>query len=288
LTINNRNINDISNDNLALKTRLNARVANPFYGVITDPTSALSQSTVTVRQLLQPYPEFIGLTQAALPYGRSNYDSFQLQVTRRLAQGVQIGAAYTLSKFMESMSYLNTNDAKPEHVISDADYPHHLVLHGLWELPFGQGKRFFNTNNRVLRRIAGGWQVSGIGTWQSGQALAFAGSDRVKDSNADPHLITQWFDKSQFTPQQAFTLRTLSSRVADVRGPRINKVDLTVTKSVAITEKVAAIVQAEFYNAFNHTNFSNPNTTVTSGSFGTITGVLLQPRNIQLSGRIRF
>jgi hypothetical protein len=46
--------------------------------------------------------------------------------------------------------------------------------------------------------------------------------------------------------------------------------------------------QGEFYNRFNHTNISNPNTLVTSGSFWTITSVLLQSRNIQLSERIRF
>ena len=182
----------------------------------------------------------------------------------------------------------NTNDAKPEHVISDADYPQHLVINGLWELPFGQGKALLNSGNRVVRRIVGGWQASWIGTWQSGQALTFSGADRVSVSGNNPHTIQQWFDKTQFVAQQAFTLKTLSSRVADVRGPGINKVDITLTKSIAVTERVSMVLQGEFYNALNTTNFSNPNTSVTSGSFGTITGVLLQPRNIQLSGRIKF
>src|SRR5262249_4949737 len=158
-TINNRNINDIPDQYLTLKTRLNATVANPFFGVITDPTSVLSRSTVSVRQLLQPYPEFISVINSALPYGRSNYPSLQVQMTRRRAQGVQIGAAYTFSKYMESTSYLNSNDAKPEHVISDTDYPHHLVVSGLWELPFGPGKALFHSTNPVARRIAGGWQL---------------------------------------------------------------------------------------------------------------------------------
>ncbi|HEV8145813.1 MAG TPA: TonB-dependent receptor [Bryobacteraceae bacterium] len=288
LTINNRNINDIPNQFLSLGTRLNTRVANPFFGVITDPTSALSQSTVTVRQLLQPFPQFINITNAALPFGRSNYDSAQLQITRRLAQGVQLGVAYTFSKFMEQTSYLNSNDAKPEHVISDADFPHHLVLSGLWELPFGPGRPLFNSTNGFIKRIAGGWQISGIATFQSGQALAFSGAERVSDTNNDQHVYTNWFDKNQFIPQPAFTLRRTSSRIVDIRGPGINKVDLTVTKRILVTERVFVTIQGEFYNAFNHTNFSNPNTTVTNGSFATISGVQLQPRNIQLSGRITF
>jgi hypothetical protein len=80
---------------------------------------------------MQPFPQYIGVTNSALPFGRSNYDSFQLQATKRLSHGVQFGAAYTFAKYMEATSYLNSNDAKPEHVISDTDYPHHLVLSGL-------------------------------------------------------------------------------------------------------------------------------------------------------------
>jgi hypothetical protein len=290
LTINNRVINDIPNQYLSLGGRLNTNVANPFFGVITDPTSTLSKSTISVQQLLRPYPQFINITETALPYGRSNYDSFQVQIYKRLAHGVQLGAAYTLSKFMEATSYLNTNDARPEHVISDSDRPQHLVINGIYELPFGPGKPFLNSGNGIAKRVFGGWQVNAIATFQSGQALAFAGADRIADTNADPHTIERWFDTSlaQFRPQQAFTLKTLSSRVADIRGPGINKVDLTLMKRVAITERVAMQIQAEAYNAFNHANFDNPNTSVTSTTFGRITAVLLQPRNIQLSGRLTW
>jgi hypothetical protein len=292
LTINNRPINDIPNQYLALGTRLNTTVPNPFLGVITDPTSALSRSTITVRQLLQPHPQFTGtnggIINAALPYGSSNYDSFQLQLTKRLQRGVQFSAAYTFSKFLESMSYLNTNDASPEHVISDTDYPHHLVLSGLWELPFGPGKAFLKSNNGFVRRVVGGWQFSGIATFQSGQALAFGGAERVSKSTANPHTYAKWFDTTQFIVQPAFTLRRTSSRLADIRGPGINKIDFTVTKRVPINERVTMTVQAELYNALNRTHFSNPNTAVGGNTFGTITGVLLQPRNIQLSARLVF
>ena len=230
LTINGRNIDDIPDGYLALGNRLNATVANPFFGVITDSTSTLSRSTTTVRQLLQPFPQYTGITASALPFGRSNYNSLQVQVNRRLAQGVMIGVAYTFSKFMEATSYLNSNDASPEHVISDTDYPHHLVLSGLWELPFGPGKPLFRSTNPVARRIAGGWQLSWISTVQSGQALTFAGAERVSDTNADQHVYTNWFDKNQFVVQPAFTLRRMSSRIADIRGPGIKKIDMTVSE----------------------------------------------------------
>jgi hypothetical protein len=288
LTINGRNIDDIADSYLALGNRLNATVPNPFFGVITDSTGTLSRSTTTVRQLLQPYPQFTGVTVSALPFGRSNYNSLQVQVNRRLTQGVMVGVAYTFSKFMEATSYLNSNDAAPEHVISDADYPHHLVLSGLWELPFGPGKPLFASTNPIARRIAGGWQVSWIGTVQSGQALSFAGAERISDTNADEHSYTNWFDRNQFVVQPAFTLRRTSSRIADIRGPGITKFDLTISKKIAITERVSMKLQAEFYNAPNHPIFSNPTTAVTNANFTRITGTALAPRNIQLSGRISF
>jgi hypothetical protein len=288
LTINNRNIDDIPNADLALGARLNATAPNPFLGVITDPTSALSKATVSVRQLLQPFPEFVSIINSALPYGRSNYNSLQVQATRRLARGVQVSAAWTYSKFMEATSYLNTNDARPEHVISDTDYPNHVVLSGLWELPFGPGKALFHSTNGLVKRIAAGWQLSGIATFQSGQALSFSGAEWLGAVGNQTHAFNNWFDRTEFVTQQPFTLHHTSSRIAEVRGPDINKFDLTVTKRIIITERVRMTFQSEFYNAFNHTNFSNPNTTVTSGSFDTISGVNLQPRNIQLSGRVTF
>jgi hypothetical protein len=77
-----RDLNEYPNEFLALRTRLNARVPNPFHGVITNPTSSLSQPTTTVAQLLRPYPHFVGTARVrdtVLPNGWSRYDSLQIQ-----------------------------------------------------------------------------------------------------------------------------------------------------------------------------------------------------------------
>ncbi|MGA2269445.1 MAG: carboxypeptidase-like regulatory domain-containing protein [Bryobacteraceae bacterium] len=282
-----RNVDQYPNDFLALTTRLNAKVSNPFYGVITDITSSLSQPTTTVSQLLRPYPEFLGMTQLALPYGRSHEDSMQLLITKRMAHGLYFGAAYTISKFMEGTSYLNANDPKPERVISGSDRPQRLVLHGIYALPFGAGKRFFSSTP-VVRNLVGGWQFNWVVTFQSMEALAFTGAQRVLRSDKNPHSLDQWFDVTQFVPQPPFTLTTLSSRLADLRGPGIKKWDLTAMKHIRITERVEMRLLGEFYNAWNTTLFNSPNTTVTSASFGRITSTRLGPREIQLSSRIAW
>lgn len=292
----NRNVNQYPNQYLTLKTRLNAQVANPFLGLITDKTSALSAATVTVSQLLKPFPEFTGVTQSRLPVGRSHYDSLQLEVTKRMASGLYFGFAYTLSKYLQATSYLNANDARPENVISGSDRPQVLSAHGVYELPFGPGKPFLNSKHGWVKRIAGGWQVNWVVTYQSMQPLAFSGADRLFRSTNDPHTIDQWFDVKQFAVQQPFTLTALSSRVADLRAPGLKKWDLTTVKAIPITERVKMRFEAQFFNIWNTPQFGPPNTTVTSADFGMIVGAISSicdsctyfPRQIQLSTRISW
>ncbi len=64
--------------------------------------------------------------------------------------------------------------------------------------------------------------------------------------------------------------------------------DMSVIKNTTITERIKAQLRAEFINATNHTQFSNPNTTPTSASFGTITGTSQLPRTMQLGLKILF
>jgi hypothetical protein len=283
-----RDINEVPDEFLALGTRLNARVPNPFHGVITDPRSALSQPTTTVSQLLKPFPQYVDLTQSVLPDGRSTYHALQVQATKRLADGLTFGGAYTFSKYMEATSFLNANDPAPERVIAEADRPHRLVLYGLYELPFGPGKRFAATNNPVLKHILGGWQVNWVGTFQSGEALEIEDAERAFKSEANPRTVDQWFDVEQFVVREPFTLRELSTRIADLRAPGIHKWDVTLMKAFQIKEGVRLQFRVELYNAFNRTHFGTPNDSVTSSNFGRITGTLLGPREIQLAMRLVF
>jgi hypothetical protein len=189
---------------------------------------------------------------------------------------------------MEAVSYLNENDPKPSRVIASADRPHRLVLHGMYELPFGPGRALASTDNPVVRHIVGGWQVNWVGTVQSGAPLAISGAERIYKSEDNPQTIDEWFDVRQFVPREPFTLRQLSLRSADLRVPRLNKWDFTAMKGFRLTEGVDLKFRAEFYNAFNHTNFAAPNTTVTSSSFGRITGTFVGPREVQLALRLVF
>ncbi|HZQ56213.1 MAG TPA: TonB-dependent receptor [Bryobacteraceae bacterium] len=298
-----RSIDDYPVADLALGNLLNSKVANPFYGVVTDKTSALSQSTVALSQLLRPFPQFTGITQSALPLGRSHYNALQLMANRRFSQGLGLSFAFTFSKYMQNVSYHNINDVRPESVISPDDRPRNFVVSGLYELPFGPGRRFLSSGNPLLKRLVGGWEVSWIGTYTSGQALSFSGTsgastfwvapsdaERVATSSSNPHAVNQWFDTTQFVPQAPFTLQHTSTALANLRGPGIGMWDITLAKDTPITERTTFRLEAQAFNALNTPFFGNPNTTVTSASFGQITGLYSgsASRNIQLAARISF
>src|SRR5207302_4217047 len=138
-TSNGRNVNQYPDRYLALGTALNAQVPNPFFGVITDPATSLSQKTIALSQLLRPYPQFTGITESPLPFGRLHYDSFQIQANKRMARGLSYGVSYNFSKYMEAVNYLNANDTRPANVISSADRQLRVVLNGIYELPVGRG-----------------------------------------------------------------------------------------------------------------------------------------------------
>lgn len=282
-----RNANLYPNQDLSLGTGLNAKVPNPFYGVITDPTSSLSQATTTVAQLLSPYPEFTGLTESMLPTGRSNYNSLQVNIQRRMSKGLYFGAMYVFSKYREAVTYLNANDAKPSWAMSDTDRPQHVALTGVYELPVGKGKTFLNSVPGAVDKVVGGWQVNWLVTFQSGPPLAFASAIRTTKSSNNLHTISEWFDTTQFAPLPPYTLNTLSAYVNDLRAAGINKWDLSLVKSVPITERIKLNLRGEFYNAFNTTQFGSPNTTVTSTSFGRVTSAS-NSRVVQVAARVNF
>jgi hypothetical protein len=161
------------------------------------------------------------------------------------------------------------------------------VFQGIYEVPIGKGKPFLSTAPAVVRHILSDWQLNWFTTFQTGAPLGFDGAERVGTSDNNPHTIYQWFDTSQFVPQEPFTLRYLSSRLADLRGPGVKKWDFTVVRHFPITERIDFNLRALFLNAFNTTHFNNPNTNVTSSSFGTITSSSVS-REIQIAARVTF
>ncbi len=145
----------------AVENFLEAMVPNPFKGLL--PGTGFNGDKIVRSQLLSLYPHF-GSISIERYDGRSIYNSGQLRVERRFANGFTLTGAYTYSKLIEEMSLLNQTDTSYERRISNNDYPHRVVISGIYELPVGKGRRFLSNGGRLLDHLFGGFQVQGIST----------------------------------------------------------------------------------------------------------------------------
>jgi hypothetical protein len=148
----------------------------------TFPTNAI------VAQALVPFPQYYGFnTDGALEnLGQSTYNALEAQLTRRFHNGLNLMASYTWSKTLtdadSALPYFatlhqggapqNVFDRPGDKAISNQDLPQNFVLSYIYELPFGKNKKFLSHGN-LLDKAVGGWSVSGIQRYESGQPIAF-------------------------------------------------------------------------------------------------------------------
>ena len=176
-----RNINAVPNEYLntdnsrtaamnANNSFLTGSVANPFAGLL--PGTSLNNPTIARSQLLRPYPHYLDI-RTTTNDGKSWYNSAQLGVQKRFSKGYTLGLSYTYSRWEQATEYMNPADVEPTRMISDLDVPHRLSVSGIYELPFGKGRRFLSDADGFVDAIFGGWQVQGVYTYQSGFPIPF-------------------------------------------------------------------------------------------------------------------
>ena len=282
--------------------RLTQNVPNPFAGLL--PGTGLNGANVSRGQLLRPFPHFTSV-QALETIGTSDYHALQARVERRMANGVTVQVAYSLSRAMLEAGILTSNisgflndfDAQPERVISPFDRKHTFVSSGLVELPFGRGRRYGRGWSGPTNLLLGGWQVGYIFKAQSGAPLGFgnfifAEGMGVDDIMADNPTVDQWFNPNAFNrvpgQQLVSNVRTQPSRFAEVRGPGYAVLDLSLLKNVSLGGTRQVQLRLESYNALNRANLQNPNTNVTNTALGSITAQNGLPRQLQLAVRVSF
>jgi hypothetical protein len=171
-------------------------VPNPFYGIITNPTLALSRPTVALGQLLKQWPAYanvsysnIGITQGL----QSNHDTFhssfnalEVQFNKHFSNGLNLVAAFTWSKTLAdadamdggylgpNVSYQQLVNFQAEYSMTADDVPKRLVLGHVYELPVGRGKTLGSNWGGVLDKTLGHWEFSGLSTFQSGYPMAIS------------------------------------------------------------------------------------------------------------------
>lgn len=294
----------LSSANFALGTQLQQSVANPFSGSIS--SGPLSTPTITLSQLLLPYPQFTSVNGGYAFRGSSTYNAFTLKLEKRFSQGFSILGAYTLSKLLDlgdnttqlrpgeviGTLVQNWNNVSAEKSLSLINVPQRLVLTALWAIPVG------GLSNPILRHTLGNWQVNVIATMQAGQPIALAAA--VQGGGNRPNVVpgvpeesshqslNEWFNPLAFSNPLPYTYGNVSRTLPHVLGPGLCNVDLSIIRSFSIVENYKLQFRAEAFNLNNTPQFSNPGNTIGSNTFGVITSTANQPRIVQLALRLDF
>jgi hypothetical protein len=281
-------------DRLAMLRELNPAIFTP------------GATTATTSQRRPLFPNFNSIVSVEST-GESRYDSLQLTLDKRFARGFSLLANYTLSKTMDHSSenkqtgatQTNPFDLDFDWGPANSDRRHRFVASWLWEIPgaFGQP---------VLDAVLSGWSLSGIYVAQTGVGLTVgSGVDNARsgtggqraDLVGDPDLpddrptaerIRMWFNTAAFAPNAIGTFG--NSGRNRIRGPGAQQVDLGVHKTFSLMGETKLQVRVEAFNAFNHVNFDNPNTSQNSSNFGRILATPLgwDPRIMQFALRVWF
>jgi len=218
--------------------------------------------------------------------GRSTYNAFTLKLEKRFSDGVQFLGAYTWGHALSDIGTTlsggpgqRTADIAAEYAHASFDIRHRFVLSGLWELPVAR-----NTTG-ALHAIAGGWQLNGILTLQTGnyfnvgtnQAVCACATTRPdvvpgKDPNGAPsggRTPEQWMDATAVQAPARGTFGNLGN-YSNIGPPR-NSLDLSLFKTFRINERYSVQFRAESFNLTNTPQFNNPNSTQGSADLGRIT-----------------
>jgi hypothetical protein len=227
----------------------------------------------------QPYYD-LGITSTVsppLPYGSSVYHALQSTVTKRFGRGFTFNGAYTWSKQISLNSSIRIPGYESRNrYIDGSDRTHHLVLSGLYQLPFGKGKPYLQKS--LGSWILGGWSMSGIFNHYSGTPFTVSSSssscncpgnsqtaDLVKDHVDIVGTGTggqPYFDPLAFKP--VTSVRFGTGGFNQLRGPGSTNIDLAVVRVFKITERWKLQVRGEALNATNTPHFSNPGTNVSN------------------------
>ena len=240
-----------------------------------------------------------------------------MKLDKHYSNGFNLLVSYTWSKLMDNMPASETGfpggsfggtypqdwyNLRAERSVSSFDTPQYLAINGIYELPFGKKRRFFNSS-KLADSLIGGWQLNGItsvisGTPQevftaSNTLFNSGGAQRANWNGKNPTLhgpiakrLSKYFDVSDFSQPAPFTYGNSPRELGNLRAPRFVDTDLSGIKMFPIHKRVNGEFRAEAFNLFNHPTFGPPDTSFGDGRTGSINSQVNLPRQIQLAVKV--
>ncbi len=250
--------------------------------------------------LARPYLGFSGITQGENATN-SNYNSLQVNFRIQATAGLTLQAAYTYSHLIDYLSgdfatLTNPFDRRFDRGPGDLDRRHILSLNYIYEIPI------FHNRKDAVGSVLGGWEFSGITQIETGLPLTptlpydnlgiGAGGARpdVVGALDYPRTLNAWFGTSGFAAPAPLSFGSAGRGI--IRGPGRTNFNLSLFKSFGMPfphnpEGAKLQFRAEAFNAFNHTQFHNVNTSFGDNNFGKVTSTY-DPRVWQLGLKFLF
>lgn len=312
--------------NTAIVNSLTASIPNPFLGVVQTGGTG-NNTTIPAGKLLLPYPQFDDVSMEEPDNRDSIYHSLQAKFQKRFSAGASILASYTLSKLIDNtnseINWLesaapqwgdsNAYNLRGERSLDGFDVPQRFVLSGVLDLPVGKGKRFGGDMSPIADKVVGGWGIDTIVTVQRGFPLSLgcSGSYGLLGSTGIPNVgcprvsvvgptgntsgsldakLAKWFNTSAYAFTNNYGYGSDGRTEPNVRADGIKNFDFAAFKNTKFgpDDRLALEFRAEFFNMFNRTQFSAPNTSFGSPNFGQVTSQYNLPRQIQFGLRLSF
>ncbi|MBI3682981.1 MAG: TonB-dependent receptor [Acidobacteria bacterium] len=245
------------------------------------------------------YPAGVGIQSWI---GSSSYQALQIKSERRFSNGLGFLGAFTWQKQIDvgQVGYRDPlNNRNLDRGLGPESTPYRFSLSYTYQLPFGKGRPWLNQSG-VVDSVLGGWEINGITTVQAGFPITpgYSVDSCVCGSAARPHVSAnpnlpaserthgRWFNTSVFSAPALYTIGTAGRGL--VYGPGVKNWDFTIGKFFNLTERFRLQYRAEMYNMANSPYFQDPNTTFGSATFGRVTAVVNQPRQMQMALRLYF
>ena len=246
-----------------------------------------------------------------IPVNAHHYNSLQVKVDRRLRRDLLVTTSYTLSRAInyddESGNISTPANLSLSRGLAGFNRTHSFVQSFVWAIPTARGI------DGIARWALDGWQLSGIFARQSGTPLDITasgtnlhapGNTQRANVTGTPRVLGNtgpgqlYFDTSVYsTPAATLTsatgvtyapFGTLTRNGSGLNGPGYLNLDASIFKKLKFTERVGGEFRADMFNALNHPNFNNPQTSLTSATFGQINGTASSPRLVRFGVRVSF
>jgi Carboxypeptidase regulatory-like domain len=250
--------------------------------------------SATVYQSLKPYPQYANVTRTWDQSGTTYFSAFQVQVDKHLSNNINLLWNIELPRLYDNLvtTVNKYNQAADWGEDTTGSFESKTAV--LYELPFGHGQRWLNKG--WTGNVVGGWQISGILTYNNSQPLAItqSGESLINSTNRPNFnpLVPLWsgnygqitkFFEGKIPAPLLFSTSAWSNtgsqyvlgnarRVYNaVRGPWYPSENLSVKKLFRVTEGTSFSVRMDYFNAFNRVQSPFPVETLGSSNFGQVT-----------------